>query len=527
MPSSEARVLDALGVLNDEWRVFHSVKWQAVRRGRQGDGEADFVLLHAAYGLLILEVKGGGITTRGGVWYPTDRFGTEHQIKNPFDQARDSKYALLEYLGGLTPPLKQIPVNYCVVFPNVTVERPLGPYAPRQIIWDTADLRDVCSATTTALKHWNPRASLTSADVERLTSQLAPTLTIRVRLGERVAQATEKLVVLTERQVWAFSQLRSVRRALVLGGAGTGKTILAIERARQLARDGFSTLLTCYNELLSVHLRRHLSEIPQIAVSTFHAFCLRELSKAGIRIPREPTAEWWDVTAAGLLAGALDKNGTHFDAVIVDEGQDFGPEWFEALQATTRASDAVFYVFSDPHQQLYRRQWTMPSDRPVVELDLNCRNTAEIANRVAAIFKDRYDRLTVSGPEPMFYEIDIEREGLDFIERFVRRLLVEEGLTAEQIVVLSDDAGLIGKLRYASAGEEPFTSSGRYGVVTETVARFKGLEADAVVLALSDASLRDPGGFRSVAYVGMSRPRSALFVLGSVRLRQALAWDAT
>jgi hypothetical protein len=525
IPSSEALVLGALRSLDDTWRIFHSVKWQAVRKGRQGDGEADFGLLHPQYGLLILEVKGGGVTARNGLWYSTDRFGIEHRIKNPFDQVRDSKYALVEYLAGLTPPIKHVPVNYCVVFPNVSIEHSLGPYAPRQIIWDNKDIRDVSGAIDTTLKHWGARATLTSSEVESLTSRLAPTVSIRVRLTDHIARSGETLVALTRRQIWAFSQLKSVRRAVVLGGAGTGKTVLGVERARQLARDGFVTLLTCYNELLAGRLRQQLSDVPDVTVSTFHAFCLRELGKAGKRIPREPTTDWWDATAPAMLVAALGANATVFDAVIVDEGQDFKQEWFDALLGAMTRQDSAFYVFADPHQQLYRRRWTMPSDWLVAALDLNCRNTAPIAERVAAIYNDRVDDSGATGPKPMFYEVDLQREGLDFIERFVGRLLHEEGVTPEQIVVLSDDAGLVRRLRYASAGEEPFTSTEGHGVAVETVARFKGLEADAVVLALSDASLREPESFRSTAYVGLSRPRSALFVLGSAKMRQALSWD--
>lgn len=57
-PASERIVLEALSRLPDEWHVFHSVRWQSLRNGRQGDGEADFVLVHRQRGILVLEVKG-------------------------------------------------------------------------------------------------------------------------------------------------------------------------------------------------------------------------------------------------------------------------------------------------------------------------------------------------------------------------------------------------------------------------------------------------------------------------------------
>jgi len=68
-PASEISVFRSLTRLNDHWRVFHSVVWQSARRGRQADGEADFVLLHPRYGLLVLEVKGGRVDIVDGSWY--------------------------------------------------------------------------------------------------------------------------------------------------------------------------------------------------------------------------------------------------------------------------------------------------------------------------------------------------------------------------------------------------------------------------------------------------------------------------
>src|SRR4051794_10902881 len=63
---SERRVLTALRRLDDSWTVFHNVKWQAPRRGRQGDGETDFALFHPRDGILVIEAKGGDVIVREG-----------------------------------------------------------------------------------------------------------------------------------------------------------------------------------------------------------------------------------------------------------------------------------------------------------------------------------------------------------------------------------------------------------------------------------------------------------------------------
>jgi len=97
---AEKRLYDLFSVqLSDDWTVFHGVPWQArdVRHGAK-DGEADFVIAHQDHGILILEVKGGQIRYDGpsGQWY-----SSHYTIKDPFEQAKGSKYSLLGVLKEL------------------------------------------------------------------------------------------------------------------------------------------------------------------------------------------------------------------------------------------------------------------------------------------------------------------------------------------------------------------------------------------------------------------------------------------
>ena len=123
IPRSESDTWDALSQLDDQWQVFHSVAWQAIRGRRQGDGEADFVLLHPSFGLIVLEVKGGRfIGVKDGQFF-TFSHGSEKKenIKNPYEQAKLSKYTLLERLKLLG--LGTTPVMYATVFPSADVAR--------------------------------------------------------------------------------------------------------------------------------------------------------------------------------------------------------------------------------------------------------------------------------------------------------------------------------------------------------------------------------------------------------------------
>jgi hypothetical protein len=77
------------------------------------------------------------------------------------------------------------------------------------------------------------------------------------------------------------------------------------------------------------------------------------------------------------------------------------------------------------------------------------------------------------------------------------------------------------------AGDAPFVALDEHGVIVESIARFKGLEAEVVLLALTDAILREGTSLKAHAYVGLSRARSLLIVVGSKAIRRALQWPAS
>jgi len=129
--------------LPNDFVVFHAVNW-LLREPHQGawNGEADFVIVHPAHGLLVLEVKGGPIRydARTRQW-----FSGPHSIRDPVKQARRNQYALMAKLGEHPRwPDRPILFGHAVAFPDVEVgDRDLGPDLPRAIVLDRLDLRNV------------------------------------------------------------------------------------------------------------------------------------------------------------------------------------------------------------------------------------------------------------------------------------------------------------------------------------------------------------------------------------------------
>jgi hypothetical protein len=523
-PGSERRVWDALSRLDPEWRVFHSVAWQSERAGREGDGEADFVLLHPRSGIVVLEVKGGELAIDRGRWTTLNRgTGAVHDIKNPFEQAKASKHALLKHLTHL---FGRFDASIChgAVLPEVTVDTFIGLDAPRDITIDASDLTNMPAAIDRLLRHWQAHSSFNDSDISKLTNVLAPSTRLVTTLKARIAQTLMEQIDLTARQVFALGQLRRNRRGVVLGPAGSGKTILATERARQLALDGFDVLLTCFNRPLADAVATDLSPIDGVSVATFHSLCMSQLRAAGISPPDDPPAPWWDDVAPASLVEASGQTGFAVGAVVVDEGQDFSQEWLDALQLLLRdPDDGPFYVFADPLQAIRHTDWGVPREWPVFELDINCRSTMQIARRVAMLFDLPVAALGTEGQPPLFVRARDVDETVEVAAEVIENLLTSEHLRPEQCVVLAASNEVVRRLREKALSDYTFVGLGKKGVVVETIQRFKGLEAEVAVVALTSLDLeiaRD----RALAYVGLSRARAMLIAIGPKDAQQLMHW---
>lgn len=517
---SENRVATALRRLPEDWIVLHHVSWQSRRSGRQGDGEADFVVLHPKRGLLVIEVKGGGIEIHEGRWSTTDRRGDDYKIKNPYEQATASKHALLAWLKehGLA---ERIRIGHAVAFPHMATLPNMGPAGPSAISLTRRDLDNIDAKIARCFDHWELKAELTGHEVTKLVGLLAPTVSVTPNLAGKTAEAEQALLLFTAEQVEAFAGLRASRGGLILGSAGTGKTLLAIARAQQLAKDGFRTLLVCYNELLGADLARRTAVPPALSAGTFHSICLAEAAKARLPVPAQKDAIWWEKQAPELLVEACAVTETSFDAIVVDEAQDFSPLWLDALRCLIATDkDAPFFEFADPRQDIWARDWTRDPRYPFVfELTTNMRNTRPIAERVAATIAISSKDRGVTGPQPIWRLTDGSPRESDVIAAV--EALLDEGLKPADIVVLAEDGAFANRLRERSIGSYSFGRWGSRGVPVESIARFKGLDAGAVVLVLGEnKGLNSP----AQAYVGMSRARSLLVVVGSKATKKAVNW---
>lgn len=162
---------------------------------------------------------------------------------------------------------------------------------------------------------------------------LAKPFQLRMPLGTMLSSDDAALQVLTQQQFHILRAIEAVPRAAVSGGAGTGKTVLAMEEARRCTESGARTLYVCYNRGLAMEVRNWLRDKPTISVMTFHELCTDLSRQADVVAPhtisdRQLFEEVWPE----LLIQAFERlPEAAYDAIIVDEGQDFMPLWWTAV----------------------------------------------------------------------------------------------------------------------------------------------------------------------------------------------------
>lgn len=527
--STECRVYDRLdSALDERWHVFYSRPWLGLSStGEEIDGEADFVVAHADHGFISIEVKGGEIRYDPATerWTSTDRNGIVHTIKNPVGQARTAKHRVLDQLKKSSHWVtRRICIRHGVMFPDTRIpDRDFGLDRPRYIFADHDQLTaDFAGWIIGRFQAREPDDSVRTTEplgddgIRALTKLLADPFHLRVPLGHLVQEDDQELELLTERQYCILSALRDLRRIAVRGGAGTGKTVLALEAARRAADDGGKTLLTCFNSALAAHLRSRVG--PGVDVHTFHALCGLAAARAGLRASDgiDPNRLHEHVLPE-LLVDAADLLTTfRYDTIVVDEGQDFLRHWWPALQSVL-VEDGRLIVFYDSNQRLYQDIGNLPKDVSAhpVPLNQNLRSTDTIHN--VAMRHYAGEPILPSGvpgvPVDARIAIDPTKCREKLLEVIARLSTIERVAPDDIAILVANEAeadaltsgGLIGRLPVAKC-DNPAPGA----VIVDTIRRFKGLEAQIVVVVASPALI----GERELAYVATSRPRAHLIGIG-------------
>ena len=514
----EAEVFQALSVLSDEYAVFHSFRWLGDPRQRRTEGEADFVVLHPRFGILSIEVKAGGISYEDGAWRQTNRLTGEQKRIDPLGQAMESQHRIHRLLGD---KYAGVQVGRAAWFISVVLPKqlPLPPECAREILLDQEALDFPQEALKRAFGYWSknfgcPSQQLSQASFQAMLRLLMPNFHLAETVSAASGAVHSNFVQLTNQQFAVLHFLREQRVAAIHGPAGTGKTLLAVEKARMLAEEGRPVLYLCFNEFLLGHLRG-MQLNPLITVHNVRSLAEELLQDDSLALNEViPFFEEY-------FACEYDDAAWSYPNIVVDEGQDLSDNLLEHLADLAELADGSFYVFYDRNQYIMRSEkpeWLDEEAECRLVLYRNCRNTAEIAAAISKIMglKPQHYLNEVHGlwPQVAFCRSAVELEKL--ATAFVQDML-RQRLELKDIVILSVHSVQhsplymegITKLADVPISLEPQPDS----VLFTSVRKFKGLEAKAVLLIDARISELTDRLMQRLLYVGCSRANDYLRVV--------------
>lgn len=516
----EERVFKALRTLPDEITVIYSLRWihpgrrRMLREPLKAQGEGDFVLFDPRRGVLVVEVKGGEVWCERGRWFQKNRKTGAVKDIDPEKQSGDTMYRIKSEVEDRVPAAKSLLFCHAVWFPDGTVDRSQLPmnYRPEMTL-DAEDLSQVQAAIGRAFAFWaslyKDSGGVSDEVARQVFDTLAPTLSLVPSVRQRIDETQEHLVRLTDEQTRVISFLDDQAHAAIVGPAGTGKTLLAVEKARRLASSAEPVLFLCYNAALRDHLSKN-HQLPNVRYQNFHGLA-RELTGP------EGTLE---AAVDSLLEHLADDAPLPYDHLVLDEAQDFDRDWLEFLQARFR--DRAFYAFYDPHQNIQGELDTAWLDKIPCRLNLsrNCRNTLEVARsayRAAGL--ETAPNLGATGPKPVIHRVDSMQDTVELVNKLVTTARTDHRIPPDEIAVLTleslDDSPL---WCHAKLGGKPTAERLKPGHVTlSTVRRFKGLEATVVIIVDVDFSRAVHDEWRRRLYVACSRARHFVHVIARTK----------
>lgn len=515
----ENKVIRALKQqLPDNWVVMPSVMWTLEKNGYVRDGEADIVVLVPELGLVVIEVKGSKEfeVTEQGIWRRKLFSGEWSNLKeSPAEQATRNMHDLVNALKS-AQRWHSFPgyYSYLVVYPQ----------------GDTTSLPHMFDESTIATyRHIGQLKSRIRNSLEKrsggrrsvgFTAQVIETIVDQLKdrkfhirkvdTDEDIFNDSNKIEQLTQQQFATLKGLFQLPNVAIIGPAGSGKTILAMWRLKALAEQGKRAIYVCYNRALSKSLCLNNPEYAEQIYNIdklFLELCPENRAKAGnTEFHREI-----------LPSYVMDKSQIieKYDAIIVDEGQDFSEEQVIALlELKTEEGQWAFFV--DWKQDLYGVGSGAPIGADVVfHLHYNCRNTVKISdasNRCVKIQIESMPGMPIGEP-PVIRSSGNQSK--------VAWELAKQWSGEGSVVILSpykyENSAMNGQiLGHGLKLSQNIEDLGNKNTVFfSTIKSFKGLEGSAVIVvdtAIPDENIALP---REDFYVACTRATTRLALVSS------------
>jgi len=205
-------------------------------------------------------------------------------------------------------------------------------------------------------------------------------ITFSEEIRTQLSSVNKTIEALTKDQFQVINWLRGTKRAAISGCAGSGKTLVAVEKAIRLSHAGLRTLILCHSPNLALYIE-NLTKNTGVQVCDFSNWIKRTLAKKTLK---NYTMDWthFEEPADEELSLAFDSISTSvekFDSIIVDEGQDFRDSWWLIIEEALSSQEyGILYIFFDDNQALLPNRATYPVEISPYSLSKNCRNAGNV-----------------------------------------------------------------------------------------------------------------------------------------------------
>jgi len=517
--SQEDKIFKALSLLSNEYYVIHSFCITTIIDNIINENETDFIVFNPKKGILVIEAKAGNVSYYDDEWRYEGGRPMSH--RGPYKQASLGKHNLYNLIEQKNYNLiSRCKFLHTVWFPSLSYNEIQKIDFPE----DAAPLKDYTLSKDDLTNPSNmiekifsldvPRriqTKLSESDTKQILNIFCKTFNVFPSVNIENDLTEIKFYHLLQEQLQVLYFLNGQKTVAVNGAAGTGKTIIACERAKQLAEQGLKVLFLCYNTFLYEKLTNDYKNFPLIHFTTLNGFV------------KQLTGNGNDYSKAAYILNQ-NTNKFEYDHVIIDEAQDFGMDDIEESGLintifniiTIERENGSFYCFYDKLQMINNSkipEFINESDCKI-SLFKNCRNTTNIAKTSLLPVVDekenrrlQYLDRTNIGKTPRFFFCE-KKSITQCLDSIINDLIINRHMEEKDIVILTletQEKSLIPNSNNLYNNKIKFT----------TTRKFKGLEARSIVLVDFDYDIfREDKLLRY--YVGASRAKESLDIISTM-----------
>ena len=389
---------------------------------------------------------------------------------------------------------------------------------PKEIVLDMTSFNNIEKRIVDIFKYRAEKEGffinkLLDSEYKKVVDILNPKTEIKIPLLRLANKLNMKFMKLNDDQNHFFEQLDGNKFITVKGHAGTGKTVLAVKKAFRENEHGKKVLFLCYNSLLKDSVKEESEDI--FDVFTIHSLGAEYLNKYNEEAYEKfnETGDFDEMMKDFLneIKNNKEKHKWLFDSIVIDEGQDFTEEWFNAIQEllVDKGSLCVFY---DENQMLYnkygRNDISFLEKGTKYTLMRNMRNTDEICTSSLKVISANEDSIRLNGVSGIEPDIIFSEDAFDTIthlKNVIRELKRDEFLSDDNITVLTMEAKK--KLKFKKGIADEFSGT------VESIRRFKELESDVVIIPDLSSDFMNDEDLKNLLYVGMSRVKAHVILI--------------